>query len=150
MTQRHDESPSDTPPLDAVTQDGVDPARYLTDSDRHDGWTITRQMQFIELLARGFGIAASARALGMSSAGVYALRKRSPNFGVMWDMALDEGRLRNYDVAIARGMDGYTTPVYRRGKLVGVRHRHDNRMLFAACYGESMRRYPGEPKPGRS
>ena len=142
MTHRPPESPSDTPPLDAIMHDGVDPARYLTECHRHDGWTINRQMQFIELLARGFGISASARALGMSLAGVYGLRKRSPNLARMWDMALEEGRLRNYDVAIARGVDGYTTPVYRRGKLVGMRHRHDNRMLFAACYGESMKRYP--------
>ncbi len=115
----------------------VDPAKYLTDSRRGDGWSIARQMAFLGALG---GVAAAARAVGMNSQSAYRLRDRSPNFATLWGFAIEEGRGRAYDRAVDRGLNGYTAPVCRSGRLVGTVHRHDNRLLYAACYGEKMPR----------
>jgi hypothetical protein len=71
------------------------------------------------------------------------LRKRpgAEGFAHAWDAAVEEGRLRSFDEALRRATEGYRVPVVRRGKVVGHRHRFDNRLLFAACYGEPMSRY---------
>ena len=37
--------------------------------------------------------------------------------------------------------DGWTSPVMRNVRVVGHRHRFDNRLLYAACYCEPMTRF---------
>ena len=71
------------------------------------------------------------------------LRKRADaeSFARAWDKAIEEGRARSYDAAVARGLHGYLAPVIRDGKVVGHRHRFDNRLLYAACYGAPMGRF---------
>ncbi len=110
---------------------------------RHDGWTAERQRRFIAELASHGGVAAAARAVGMTPQGARQLRKRpgAEGFAHAWDIALEEGRGRSRDEAIRRGRDGWHSPIIRNGKIVGHRHRFDNRLLFAACYGEPMSRY---------
>ena len=76
----------------------------------------------------------------MSPQSAYRLRERSPNLALLWDWAIEEGRARAYERAVDRALNGYTAPVYRGGRLVGTVHRHDNRLLYAACYGEKMPR----------
>ncbi len=79
----------------------------------------------------------------MTPQGARQLRKRAgaEGFAHAWDAALEEGRMRSVDEALRRGSDGWLSPVVRNGKIVGHRHRFDNRLLFAACYGEPMARY---------
>jgi len=112
-------------------------------SSRHDGWTPERQRQFIELLATHGGVAHAARAVGMTPQTANRLRRRpdAQSFAQAWDRALIEGRQRAYDEAVRRGKDGYRVAVVRNGRVVGHRHRFDNRLLFAACYGEPFSRY---------
>ena len=114
---------------------------------RHDGWTPERQHRFIAELASHGGVAAAARVVGMTPQGARQLRKRpgAEGFARAWDAALEEGRMRSVDEALRRGSDGWWSPVMRNGKLVGHRHRFDNRLLFAACYGEPMARYARAP-----
>lgn len=71
------------------------------------------------------------------------LRRRpdATSFAQAWEKALDEGRARSLDEALARGMEGVVVPVIRRGEVVGHRRRFDNRLLYAACYGEPMGRF---------
>ena len=38
-------------------------------------------------------------------------------------------------------MEGVVVPVMHGGKVVGHRHRFDNRLLYAACYGGPMGRF---------
>ena len=110
---------------------------------RHDGWTSDRQHAFIAALTRHGGVAAAARAVGMTPQGARKLRKRpgAEDFARAWDAAVEAGRFRALNDAIERGRDGWLVPVTRNGQLVGHRRRFDNRLLFAACYGEPMRSY---------
>lgn len=65
---------------------------------------------------------------------------------------MQEGRGHSYDEAVKRGRDGWLSPVMRGGKVIGHRHRFDNRLLFAACYGEPASRYDRmyDPPPARA
>lgn len=64
----------------------------------------------------------------------------------VWDVALEEGRLRSYDEAVRRGRDGMVVPVARKGKVVGHRLRFNDRLLYAACYREPATRYLRRPR----
>jgi hypothetical protein len=111
-------------------------------STRADGWTAERQRGFIAALASHGSVAAAARSVGMTRQTVRRLRTRpqAEGFARAWDAAAEEGRLRAIDEALARGK-GELVPLYYRGRLTGVRSRPNNRLLFAACYGEPMSRY---------
>lgn len=117
---------------------------------RHDGWTADRQRAFIAVLASHGGVAAAARAMGMTPQTARRLRTRpdAESFARAWDAAIEEGRLRAQEEAMRRGLEGYLVPVTRDGRIVGHRRRLDNRLLFAACYGEPMSRYERQPKGG--
>ena len=112
-------------------------------ASRSDGWTPDRQRRFILALAGHGGVAAAARSVGMTPQSANRLRKRADaaSFAHAWDRAIDEGRARSLDAALARGMEGVVVPVMRGGKVVGHRRRFDNRLLYAACYGEPMGRF---------
>lgn len=110
---------------------------------RHDGWAPDRQRTFITALARHGGVAAAARGVGMTPQSARRLRTRpgADQFARAWDQALEAGRFRSVNEAVDRGRDGWLVPITRKGKLVGHRRRFDNRLLFAACYGEPASRY---------
>lgn len=110
---------------------------------RRDGWTADRQRAFIAALARHGGIAEAARSVGMTPQTARRLRKRvgAEDFARAWDAAVEEGRLRAFDTALRIGRDGDYVPLFRNGRQIGIRHRFNNRLLFAACYGEPMSRY---------
>lgn len=129
----------DPAPLD---DDPYDFTPVVTAS-RSDGWTPDRQRRFIAALAEHGGVAAAARSAGMTPQSANRLRKRTDatSFALAWDKAVDEGRARSLDEALARGMEGVVVPVMRGGKVVGHRRRFDNRLLYAACYGEPMGRF---------
>lgn len=110
---------------------------------RTDGWTPDRQRRFITELAEHAGVAAAARAVGMTPQSANRLRRRADatSFAQAWDAAVEEGRLRAFDEALIRGRDGVLVPIVRNGRVLGNRRRFDNRLLFAACYGEPASRY---------
>lgn len=128
------------PPL---PDDPFDFAPVPTRRERHDGWTPDRQRRFITVLAERGGVSAAARAVGMTAQSANRLRRRAgaEGFARAWEAAIEEGRLKAFDEAMRRGRDGYLAPVIRRGVVVGQRHHFDNRLLFAACYGEPSSRY---------
>jgi hypothetical protein len=103
-------------------------------SNRHDGWTPDRQRAFIAALARHGGVAAAARSVGMTPQSARRLRKRAEgqDFARAWDVAVDQGRMRSWFEASRLGQQGWMEPVVRRGRLVGWRHRHSDRLLIAA------------------
>lgn len=107
-----------------------------TPSRRRDGWTLARQSDFILHLRTFGGVAAAAKAVGISAKSAYRLRDHSPAFAAAWDDALDEGRQRSFARAMDRGLNGYIVPIYRAGRQTGVRHRFDNRLAYIACYGQ--------------
>jgi hypothetical protein len=60
---------------------------------RFDGWTPSRQLAFLETLARTRSVSAAAKAVGMSREGAYRLRSRPDAglFAAAWDRAMSAG-----------------------------------------------------------
>ena len=65
-----------------------------TPKPRFDGWTPTRQLAFLDTLARTRSVSAAARSVGMSREGAYRLRRRADGglFAAAWDRAKRGGR----------------------------------------------------------
>jgi hypothetical protein len=101
---------------------------------RHDGWTDDRQRQFVAALALYGCVAGAARAVGMSAASAYALRKRAgaESFAAAWDEAIGQGRERAFEIAVDRAVNGIAVPRFYRGRFVGTTHRFDHRTIMAA------------------
>lgn len=101
---------------------------------RGDGWTPGRQLAFILRLALLGGVAAAAKAVGMSRESAYRLRDRpgAASFAAAWDKALSWGRGRAADLGTERAIYGEKREVHYRGLKVGEYVRHDNRLLIAA------------------
>jgi hypothetical protein len=55
---------------------------------RRDGWTVERQLAFLDALTRTRSISKAARAAGMSRESAYRLRDRAHLFAALWDRAL--------------------------------------------------------------
>jgi hypothetical protein len=129
-----DSSPPSPPP----EADPNDPFAFTpvpSASSRHDGWTPDRQRGFIDALMQIGVVNAAARSVGMSAKSAYALRKRAgedSGFVRAWDVALREGRAQALDLAIERAIHGEAIPIFYRGRQVGRKVRHDNRLLIAA------------------
>jgi hypothetical protein len=101
---------------------------------RRDGWTPARQLAFILRLALLGGVAAAAKAVGMSRESAYRLREHpgAASFAAAWDKAQNWGRGRASDLGTDRAIHGERRGVYYRGRKVGESVRHDNRLLIAA------------------
>ena len=97
---------------------------------RRDGWTPQRQTMFILALADIRCVVAAAEIVGMSWQTAYRLRARADagSFAAAWDRALarplpDAG-------FTGRALGGTAKPITYRGKQVGERRRHDNRLAM--------------------
>jgi hypothetical protein len=101
---------------------------------RRDGWTPERQLAFILRLALIGGVAAAAKAVGMSRESAYRLREHpgAASFAAAWDKAQGWGRGRAADLGTDRAIHGEKRQVYYRGRKVGEYVRHDNRLIIAA------------------
>jgi hypothetical protein len=100
---------------------------------RHDGWTVDRQKWFILRLALGGCVSAAARGVGMTRKSAYRLLERpgSESFAAAWERALGWGQDRTLDRSLERALVGEVVPIVRDGRVVGERHRHDNRLTMA-------------------
>ncbi len=99
---------------------------------RHDGWTRVRQQGFILRLALCGCVTLAASGVGMTKASAYRLRERpgADSFAESWDRALGWGQDRAIDVGLERSLCGEMVPIVRDGRCVGIRHRHDNRLIM--------------------
>jgi hypothetical protein len=115
---------------------------------RRDGWTAARQLAFILRLALIGGVAAAAKAVGMSRESAYRLRGRpgAASFAAAWDKAQGWGRGRAADLGMDRAIHGEKRGVFYRGRKVGEYVRHDNRLLIAAL--NRLPPMPADPDPG--
>ena len=82
--------------------------------NRHDGWTEDRQRRFIAALADTGSVHAACKAVNMSQAGAYYLRRQrgAESFRAAWRAAIDLGVQRIEDVAMDRALNGVDVPVY--------------------------------------
>ena len=96
---------------------------------RRNGWTPERQRDFIAALVRTGRVARAAKAVGISVASAYTLRRRpdAGSFAAAWEAALDWASDRALDDAVARAIHGVTFARTYRGRFVGTLHRYDHR-----------------------
>ena len=101
--------------------------------NRRGGWSEQTQRNFIACLQRTGSVAASARAVGMSASTAYRLLDvdGADSFALAWDKAFEEGLRRLREDSIDRALNGALVPVYRRGRLVRVEHRRNDRLAIA-------------------
>lgn len=104
---------------------------------RRNGWTEARQRAFIAALARCGSVAGAARAVGMTARSAYRLldAEGADDFARAWDQAIDEGFARVQLRSLERSLNGDWVPLYRRGKLWRVEHRHCDRLAIALLTG---------------
>jgi hypothetical protein len=104
---------------------------------RKDGWTEQVQRDFIACVQLTGSISASARAVGMNVRGAYRLLHSdgADSFAEAWDTAFEEGIARLRSDAMDRALNGAFVPVYRRGRLVRVEHRRNDRLAIALLGG---------------
>lgn len=133
------------PMLRRMPEEDADPFDFVAvaTAPRADGWSAERQRAFIAALSSHGGVAAAARAVGMTPQSARRLRHRSDaaGFARAWDAAVDQGRCVAFDEAMRIAREGRLVPILRKGKLIGHRRRFDNRLLFAACYGVPAARF---------
>src|SRR5215207_1041922 len=98
--------------------------------ERHDGWTLARQVAFIDTLAETANVAAACRSVGQSTTTAYRLRQRSASFARAWESALARGTLDLERVAMERALDGVERPLFRNGKRVGKMRRYSDALLM--------------------
>ncbi len=100
---------------------------------RRDGWTPTRQRDFIDALMIGGCVKTAAGYAGMSAKSAYRLRDRddAASFAKAWDWALEEAIARVEVEALDRALNGIHEPVFYGGRQIGSRRRYDDRLPLA-------------------
>lgn len=116
----------------AGEHDGDDDLRSrLAPSVRHDGWSVERQLLFLEALAADGHVTRAATSVGRSASSAYRLRGRSENFARGWHAASAMAYHRLRDLALDRLDMGEVTEQLYHGKVVGTRTRYSDRLLIA-------------------
>ena len=81
---------------------------------------------------------APRRAVGSTARSAYRLLDApgADSFAAAWDAAIDQGYTRIQAEALERALKGAFVPVYRRGKLDRVEHRHCDKLAIALLNGQ--------------
>jgi hypothetical protein len=106
---------------------------------RRGGWSEQTQRDFIACLQLTGSVAASARAVGMAASTAYRLLEvdGADSFAVAWDKAYEQGLQRLREDSLDRALNGALVPVYRKGRLVRVEHRRNDRLAIALLGGRN-------------
>jgi hypothetical protein len=112
---------------------GVTFAPVPTARKRQDGWTPERQQRFLAALHACGIVAAAAKAVGMTGATAYRLRRRpgAESFAAAWDRLLREARGRALDLAMEQAMTESFVPRSYRGQFTGMVTADNQRMILA-------------------
>lgn len=136
---------SDSPLFTSFDGEPFDPSHIPFDPvprlrARRRGWSAERQTAFIFALSRCGSVARAAHAVGMNKRSAYQLLDApgADDFARAWDAALDEGVERVRSDAMKRALGGAFVPVFRRGKIVRVEHRHCDRLALALLSGKDQ------------
>jgi len=106
---------------------------------RRNGWTPEAQIAFIAALEQCGCVARAARAVGMVPRSAYRLLESegAESFAEAWDQAIARGVERLRDDAIDRAMNGAWVPVVRRGRVVRMEKRINDRLAIALLSGRN-------------
>lgn len=108
-------------------------ARTLAPVTTRHSTLFTRDLQarFCEQLAICGNVRSAAKAVGVSRANVYRLKRACARFETMWHGALILARTQAEEVLADRAMNGVEEVVYYHGEEVATRRRYDARLLLA-------------------
>lgn len=99
---------------------------------RHDGWTEEKQRRFIETLADTGLVNVAARAVGMTRASAYQLRRAEHGaaFARAWDKAREHASGLVEDILFERAIEGTEEEVLdSSGEVMATKLVHDNGLL---------------------
>src|SRR3546814_5132985 len=98
------------------------------------GWTPVTQQCFIRALEAMGSVGQAARAVGMGRRSAYRLRDRpgAESFAQAWDRAIAMGRMRQFDYAMDRAINGITTVRVLRGGAIDVTGGPDMDIVHSA------------------
>jgi hypothetical protein len=108
---------------------------------RSNGWTEDRQRLFIAALEECGYIARAARAAGMSARSYYRLLEAegADSFAKAVDQAMARGVERVREEAMLRALHGSWVPVVRRGRVVRMEFRHNDKLALGLLSGRNGR-----------
>jgi len=108
---------------------------------RRNGWTELAQRAFIAALEECGCISRSARAVGMSPRSVYRLLEAegADSFAEAVDQAIARGVERVRGEAMLRALHGSWVPVVRRGRVVRMEFRHNDKLALGILSGRDGR-----------
>ena len=124
-----------------VTDDPIDFIPVPRQRKRRNGCTELAQRAFIAALEDCGCVARAARAVGMSPRSAYALldAEGADSFAVAWDQAIARGVERVRGEAMLRALHGSWVPVVRRGNVVRMEFRFDNKLALGILSGRDGR-----------
>jgi hypothetical protein len=120
---------------------------------RHDGWTVARQIAFLERLADCGSITAACQHVGMSRESLRKLRRHpwGETFRDACDAALDCSYAEVEEAAVERAKKGVARPIFYQGEQVGEWRYFDERLtMFLLRFRRRHRFGPeayGLPRP---
>jgi len=99
---------------------------------RHDGWTVERQIAFLEKLADCGSMIAACKHVGMSRESLRRLRRHAGarTFREACDAALDCAYLELEEAAQERAKKGVARPIFYKGEQVGEWRHFDERLTM--------------------
>jgi len=123
-----------------ASDDPIDFTPVPRQRKRRNGWTELAQRAFIAALEE-CGIARSARAVGMSARSVYRLLEAegADSFAEAVDEAIARGVERVRGEAMMRALHGSWVPVVRRGRVVRMEFRFNDRLALGILSGRDGR-----------
>ncbi|HYD14576.1 MAG TPA: hypothetical protein VEC11_17145 [Allosphingosinicella sp.] len=116
---------------------------------RRDGWTVDRQIAFIETLAETGCVTTAARSVGMSVRSAYRLAARpdARAFSEAWDTAMAIAARSLAALAFDYATGGMVEQVWKDGVLVSERRRPSERLLIFLLSRHDPVRYGTRPAP---
>lgn len=137
------DSPAPIPSLEGTVFDFTP---VPMERQRGGGWSVGMQRRFITALAAMGSVGAACKACGMGRVSAYRLRTRAgaESFAAAWDKAIEDGRLRQYDYAMERALNGVTTVRVLRGGSISVESGPDMQLVYKA-----LREVPMPPECAR-
>ena len=140
MAHTHSPRSPGAPTLSALPT----PAR----AERHDGWSLPKQVAFLRALSATHSVHEAARSVGCSRQSAYRLRSRLK--GQPFDLAWEVAYHHSFDVlahaALDRAINGVERPVFYKGEQVGSYRRFDEGLTVALLRSRTLE---GNPVFGR-
>ena len=140
MAHTHSPRSPGAPTLSALPA----PAR----AQRHDGWSLPKQVAFLRALSATHSVHEAARSVGCSRQSAYRLRSRLK--GQPFDLAWEVAYHHSFDVlahaALDRAINGVERPVFYKGEQVGSYRRFDEGLTVALLRSRTLE---GNPVFGR-